>query len=268
MEVLDVHTSYWHRYVQLSRPAAPPAGESVSNPEFFRRLAAAMGMNDPHLRADDESLIRQALDSGHPWLDGITFETLLAQPVQKVRLAAEARPFLDTPVATPNGRFRLSPPPGAVVGPPPDDPAQDPYPFAFLTPAARETIKSTFGNVTSLRRGHPRPELLMAIEDMERLGIAPGARVRVVNGLGEVELTAVASAVPAPGTVVSYAVRWHHEDHGRNVNRLTPASIADFGGGATFYSARVAVQAVVPPGPGAAATSHAPARPPRPPNRN
>ena len=241
METTDLHTSYWHRYVQLARPATPPAGEAVSNPELFRRLARAMGLSDPALQADDLTLIREALDVDHPWLGGITLEALVQAPVQKVRLDAASRPFLDTPVATPGGRFRLAPPPGTAVGGPvaAEDEA---YPLSLLTPAAHETIKSSFGNVASLRRGHPRPELLMAAEDMARLGIRDGQEVRAHNARGAVRLTAVQSAVPQPGTVVSYAVRWNHEGGGKNVNQLTSADAADFGGGATFYSARVAVE--------------------------
>lgn len=242
METLDLHTSYWHRYVQLARPAAPPAGESVPNPELFRRLARAMGLSDPALQDDDMSLVAQALDSDNPWLDGITVERLLAEPVQKVRLAPHTRPFVDLPARTPDGRFRLAPPPGgglalAAHG---DDDAR--WPFALLTPAAHETIKSSFGNVTSLRRGHPEPEVLLAREDMDRLAIGEGERVRLHNDRGEAFARAVASTVPAPGTVVSYAVRWNHEDQGRNVNRLTSAEIADYGGGSTFYSARVGIE--------------------------
>ena len=243
MEVWDLHTSYWHRYVQLNRPAAPPPGEAVSNPEFFRRLARALGLEDEELQRDDLSLLREALATSHPWLEGITLERLMENPVQKLRLGAATRPFVDTPVALPEGRMRLMPPPGTLrqVAPPAAARADD---FHLLTPSSRETIKSSFGNVASLRQGHPVPELLMAEEDMRRLGISSGSRVRVHNERGEVVLTAVASDVPQPGTVVSYAVRWNHEAEGRNINRLTSQELADYGGGATFYSVRAKVQAI------------------------
>ncbi len=246
MEVLDLHTSYWHRYVQLNTPAAPPPGEAVSNPEFFRRLARALGIEDEAVQQDDRSLIRQALQTDHPWMRGITLEALLDQPVQKLRLPAQTRPFLDTPVETPHGKFRLQPPPGTAVGPTDAAELLGDGELYLLTPSTRETIKSSFGNVASLRRGHPVPELLMAREDQERFGIAPGEKVRVRNALGAVELTAVESAVPAPGTVVSYAVRWNHEAQGKNVNQLTSQELADFGGGATFYSVRVRLERLGP----------------------
>jgi anaerobic selenocysteine-containing dehydrogenase len=238
MEVWDLHTSYWHRYIQLNRPAADPPGEAVSNPEFFRRLARAMGLQHPALQASDWDLMRDALDTDHPWLAGITLETLLRDPVQRVRLDPMTRPFVDTRVTTPTGKLRLTPPPFDVDV---DEREDNRFPFHFISPSVRETIKSTFGNVESLKARRPVPELLVHPEDLRRLGITSGQTVRVYNHRGATWLRAVASDVPPPGTVVSYAVRWNHEAHGTNINQLTGEELADGGGGATFYSTRVAI---------------------------
>lgn len=242
-ETLDLHTSYWHRYLQLSRPVRPPAGEAVSNPEFFRRLARAMGLEDPRLFASDEDLVRDALDTDHPWLRGITLERLYEEPRQRVRLDPRTRPFVDTPVPTPSGRIRLQPPPwvGRMPAPPPDDGR-----LWLVSPAKRETIKSSFGNVESLRRHEPEPTLLVAPEDAARLGLADGARVRVENEQGAARFRLRVSDVPRPGTAVSYAVHWNRDGDGTNVNQLTSQRTADAGGGATFYAVRVAVRAELP----------------------
>lgn len=239
METWDLYTSYWHRYVQLNRPGAPPPGEAVSNPEFFRRLARAMDLHAPQLQDDDLSLIRQALDTDDPVMAGITLEALLEHPVQKLRIPLDSRPFVDTPVMTPDGKFRMTPPPGCATDIQEESARLGQRAFHLLTPSARETIKSSFGNVASVRRGHPAPELLMAEEDMRQLGVRQGEIVRVRNERGFVDMAVVRSEVPAPGTVVSYAVRWNHEAGGRNINQLTSANLADFGGGATFYDVRV-----------------------------
>lgn len=241
MEVRDLHTSYWHRYVQLSTPAAPPPGEAVSNPEFFRRLSRALGLSGPSLQADDDALLREALETDHPYMSGISLEALSENPVQRLRIAPQTRPFLDTPITTPTGKFRLIPPPGTAVERWEDAGDLGPSEFGLLTPSSRETIKSSFGNVASLLRSHPKPELLMAPEDMRRLGIGDGQAVLVQNDLGSLELIAVPSAVPQLGTAVSYAVRWNAEAGGRNVNQLTSSELADFGGGATFYATRVRI---------------------------
>jgi anaerobic selenocysteine-containing dehydrogenase len=243
-ETLDLHTSYWHRYLQLSRPVRPPAGDAVSNTEFFRRLAKAVGLTEPRLFASDEELIRDALDTDHPWMRGITLERLYAEPIQRVRLDPRMRPFVDTPIPTPSGRIRLKPPPWMKPVLPP---SRDDGRLWLISPAKRETIKSSFGNIESLRRHEPEPTLLLAPPDAERLGLTDGMLVSVENEQGAARFRLVVCDVPRPGTAVSYAVHWNRDGDGANVNQLTSQRTADAGGGATFYAAKVAVRAVTAP---------------------
>ncbi len=240
MESLDLHVSYWHRYVQLNQPATPPAGESVSNAEFFRRLARSMGLHGPELYASDEDLIGDALDSDHPWLDGITLESLKRNPVQKVRLDAHVRPFVDTPIQTPSGRLCLEPLP---VGGFSDPEVDSDYPLYLISPSARETIKSSFGNIASVQKRR-WPELLVAPEDLHWLNLAHGDWVWLESRNGRTPMVALESTVPQSGTVVSYAVRWNGQGQGTNVNQVTSARLSDMGGGATFYSVRVRLVAM------------------------
>jgi anaerobic selenocysteine-containing dehydrogenase len=72
VEHLDVMGSWGSRYVSLNLPAARPAGEAVSNMEFFRRLAKRLGLTEPYLYETDEQLARKVLASGHPYVKGIT----------------------------------------------------------------------------------------------------------------------------------------------------------------------------------------------------
>ncbi len=48
-EHLDLMYSWGTLYLTLNRPAIEPRGEAVSNSELFRRLAKAMGLDDPAL---------------------------------------------------------------------------------------------------------------------------------------------------------------------------------------------------------------------------
>lgn len=238
VEIQDLFVSYWHRYVQLGRPAADPLGESVSNSEFFRRLAHTMGISHPALSEDDESLIRTALDSSDPWMAGISYETLLRDPVQKVKLDTAVRPFLDTPIRTADGRFHIDPLPVGAGG---FAASSSPDEFYLLSPSRRETIKSSYGNVASVVKT-AEPELLMHPLDAHRQGVVDGQWVTVFNEWGETRMRIKPSEVAQPGTVVSYAVRWNGAAGGNNVNQLTPAGLSDYGGGATFYDARVRIR--------------------------
>ena len=66
LEHYDLHKAYGHLYLTLSRPAIAPLGEARSNTEFFRLLAARMGLDHPSLRETDEQMARQAMKLGPP----------------------------------------------------------------------------------------------------------------------------------------------------------------------------------------------------------
>ena len=63
LEHKDLVPSYGHLHLQLSSQAIEALGESCSNAELFRRLAARMGLEDECLRASDDHLIDDALAS-------------------------------------------------------------------------------------------------------------------------------------------------------------------------------------------------------------
>src|SRR5689334_5962895 len=76
LEHTDLYLAYGHYYLQLARPALPAPGEAKSNVEVFQLLAERMGFEDPELYESPDDMIRATLDSGHPFLDGITLERL------------------------------------------------------------------------------------------------------------------------------------------------------------------------------------------------
>jgi len=107
LEHWDVHTSYGHLYVTLNRPSIAPVGESLPNAEIFRRLASRMGLDDPELRDEDVTLIRQALDSTHPWMRGITFERLMEEGWARLDVPRDWRPYADPHPNTPSGKIQI-----------------------------------------------------------------------------------------------------------------------------------------------------------------
>ncbi|PSR23520.1 MAG: trimethylamine-N-oxide reductase [Sulfobacillus acidophilus] len=240
VEALDLYISYWHRYVQLSLPAVAPLGESVSNNEFFRRLAKTMGLTDPELQESDEGLIRTLLQSNHPWLEGISWDALVQHPVQKLKLPTDTRPYVDTAIPTRDERLHIEPF-FADAGRIWQDQSSSPDEFQLLSPARRETIKSSYANVRSVMKTST-PELLMHPEDLRRLRLQPGQWVSVYNAFGETRMVVQPSEVPPRGIVVSYAVHWNDGADGSNVNQLTSATLSDYGQGATFYDAWVRIR--------------------------
>ena len=108
IEHLDLGIAWGHLYLALNEPAIAPVGEALPNTEIFRRLAAAMGLDDPTFSDDDETLIRQLLDSDHPWLDGITYEHLTDHTWARLQIPAGTRPYVDTTPDTDDGRLHLT----------------------------------------------------------------------------------------------------------------------------------------------------------------
>ena len=107
LEHFDIHKSYGHLYVSLSEPAIAPLGEAVSNTELFRRLAAAMGLEDACLYDSDRELARQAFDWEDPRLRGIDLERLERDGYARLNVGAPHVPFAEGGFPTPSGKCEL-----------------------------------------------------------------------------------------------------------------------------------------------------------------
>src|SRR3954454_11846375 len=72
-EHLDVNDGYGHLYVHLNRKAVEPPGECLSTTVTFRRIAQAMGLEEPALYESDEAMARTLLGNErfeHLWEHG------------------------------------------------------------------------------------------------------------------------------------------------------------------------------------------------------
>ena len=106
IEHRDLLIAYGHLYLAWNEPAVPPAGECLPTTEIFRRLARAMGLDEPALYDSDETMARQVLDSGHPSLDGITLEELKARGWMRLNYPDPFVPFA-TGFPTPSGKLEF-----------------------------------------------------------------------------------------------------------------------------------------------------------------
>ena len=247
-ENLDLYKSYWHLYVQLSEPVLPPQGEARSNVRLFRELAAVLGFDEPCFRDTDEDLIRQALGSGSPRLEGITLESLRQLGWQRLNVSPTGL-FPDT-IPTPSGRIELYSRGLEAQGLPPlpaHTPLREPdtHPYWLITAPNHRFLNSTCSEDERLQRLEGEvPQLIVHPETAARNGLADGTPVRVFNERGSVMLTATVAADVLPDTVVTLGLWRDDPEIGLEaVNHLTPARSADMGGGATFFSTRVSLAA-------------------------
>jgi anaerobic selenocysteine-containing dehydrogenase len=247
LEHTDLYYSYGHYHLQLARPALQAPGETLSNNEIFRRLAARMGFADPCFRDTDDAMIRTLLDTRHPFLDGITLEQVDRKHSVRLKIGDPFLPFAKGGFGTPSGKCEFH---AETLGyePPVESRLGDPglnarYPLEMISPKNNEGMNSTFG----YRPEHDRQTALLKLhpEDAAPRHISEGDAVRVFNDRGQCMLRAEVSDTIASGVVAAPSVRWPKlAPDGNSANMLTSQRLTDQGGGATFYSCLVQVEKI------------------------
>ncbi len=262
LEHKELMGAYGHYTAQLSEQAIAPLGEARSNPWLFRALAQRMGFTESAFQATDDELIAAALDSKHPWLAGITLETLEQAKMQPLHLprnnAGEVLPFSDPSwFQTATGKAQLLPLPtwqaptesrggNGMAAEEAKAAGSQAFPLEFLPRKADNYMNTTFANLP----GHQSMErrsagvLEMHADDAAPRRITTGDAVEVFNVRGRIELVARVGTAVASG-VVAARLDWQKlSPAGANVNALTSQRLTDIGGGATFYSTLVEVARV------------------------
>jgi anaerobic selenocysteine-containing dehydrogenase len=265
LEHTDIQGAYGHYFVQMSKQAIEPVGESRSNVWLFGQLGQRMGFEEECFRDTPEDLIRQALaigEDGHsanPEMEHITYEALEEQghiPLGFHR-EPEVNPFLpytSETLPTPSGKVEFYSEAMAAAGqdplpafiPPTESRwgiAAEQYPLELLARKADNYMNSTFANLDGHRKMEARTNqrLEMHPEDAKTRSIVEGERVKVFNERGSLRLTVMLNA-DLPLGVVATRLDWAklHPD-GLNSNVLTSERLTDLGAGATFYSTLVEV---------------------------
>jgi anaerobic selenocysteine-containing dehydrogenase len=241
LEHTDLYFAYGHYFMQMARPALPRPGEVKPNVEIFRLLAERMGFDDACLRESEDDMIRAALASGSPYLEGITLERLERERFVRLNLGSPEQPFL--PFA--GGKADLSTD-GLDVRPCVESRLGDAalrmkYPLELVSSKNDDSMKSTFGNRAAVDA--QTSVLWMTAGDATERGIRSGDAVRVFNERGACVLRAQVSDGVRAGVVRAPSVRWNKRAPGGvGVNVLTSDRLTDMGGGPTFYSCLVQVE--------------------------
>ena len=247
LEHTDLYLAYGHYYLQFARPALPAPGEAKSNVEIFRLLAERMGFPESCFRESEDDMVRGLLDSGHPFVQGITIEQLEREHFVRLKIAPAGQPFLpfaNGGFGTPSGKCEFGadsldyePPIESRLG---SKELRTIYPLEMVSAKSHDSMNSTFGNES--RAGHQTSTLFLHESDAHSRGILTGDRVQMFNDRGSCVLVADVNGAVRPGVVWAPSVRWNKlAPDARNVNVLTSDRLADMGGGPTFYSCLVEV---------------------------
>jgi len=254
MEHTDCYKSYGHFYVQLARPVIPPEGEARSNWEVTRLLARAMGLRDPHFGKSEDDLIREALASGDPSVEGMTLDRLQAERAMRLRVGRPYLPFADG-APTPSGKVELVseslaregfpalPTYVPLVEGPDHAELVRRYPLQCIVPPNRFFLNSSFSQSELLRRRQRGPAVLLHPADAAARGIQSGDAVLVRSARGQARFTAELTDDTREGVAVVEGIWWSkHQPGGRGVNALTDDRTADMGGGPALHSNLVQVE--------------------------
>ncbi|MCB8948283.1 MAG: molybdopterin oxidoreductase family protein [Ardenticatenaceae bacterium] len=259
LEHVDLHKSYGHTYLTYNQPAIPPLGESKSNWEVMRLLAAELGFTEPWLRQSADEVIEELLTAtavSRPEFAGITLARLKEAGTIPLNIDPDV-PFADGRFPTPSGKVELYSQTMADMGLAPlpdwgnsvDSGGQDGavlngrFPseeaLTLLSAAAHHFVTSTFANQEALVGHEGEPFVEIHPEDAAQRGIADGEMVCLENGRGWCEFRAKVTHGVRRGVVASPKGRWSKWSNGRNVNWLTSDALGDMAGQSTFHSSRV-----------------------------
>ncbi|MBV9210375.1 MAG: molybdopterin oxidoreductase family protein [Acidobacteria bacterium] len=258
LEHFDLHKAYGHFYLAVNERAIPPLHQAKANTEVFRLLAARLGFTEDCLQDSDEEIARQALQSEHPSLAGITLEKLRERGWMRLNVADDFAPFAEGNFPTASGKCELFSEKLEGLGlpavpdfiPPRESRQSAPelarkFPLGLISPAAHAFLNSTFANLPKQLKQELKPFVEIHPEDALARGINDGDSVRLFNERGSCELFAVVTTRARTGVVVSPSVWWNKLSPGRtNINQLTSQTLSDMGGGATFYDALVEVEKI------------------------
>ncbi len=260
----ELQPAYGHYFLQMSDQAIEPLGECRSNVDLFRALAERMGFEEECFRESVDQMIDSALDSDHPWLQGIDRERLEREG--HVRLGFEKQfsdrsspfpdaflPFARGNFATPSGKAELYSEALKAQGLDPVVHFEPPgesrhtekakaFPLELLARKADNFLNSTFSNLPVIQEMEESGLLEMNANDACARRIANGDRVRIFNRRGDIVLRARVNGAVQPG-VVCARLHWAKlSPEGRNINVLTSEKLTDLGNSATFYSVLVEVE--------------------------
>ncbi len=251
LEHWDLVKPYGHLYLGLNRPAIDPVANSRPNSEIFRRIARAMGFDEPCFSQGDVSILEEFVGTQtDPCMSGLTWERFLSENFLRLNLPDPYLPFAKGRFPTPSGKCEFRSEAMARDGydalpthTPPATADLDPETLCCISPPAHSFLNSSFGNIEKFSRREGEPSLLLHPDDARARGVADKAQVVVANERGEVQLRARVRDDVVRGTVVASSILWRKLSPGRrNINWLTSPDETDMGAGALFFDVSVTVR--------------------------
>ena len=241
LEFDDIIFPYFHDTVSAQAKAAEPFGQSLPNQEIFRRLAKAMGFNEPELFESDASMIGRLL--AQTSFDG-DFGDLKKQGTAKLFPVPRVQ-FEGLTFATPSGRIEVRSDRLVEQGLPPvpvahADEAPEEGRLRLLTPAGEWLMNSSYGNDPKIAAQLGPAKVHLNAKDVARRNLAQGEVVRLSTKAGTIELTVNISADVPEGVALAHKSRWPSlRKGGSNINILNPGLRTDIANSTAVHGLEV-----------------------------
>jgi len=251
LEHVDLLAAYGNYYFSLSEQAIGKQGESLDNQEMFRRLARAMGYDEPCFSQSDEDMIRELIDPEvNPLFEGVSFEQLQRNGWARANTDSPRRLGVNSGKwPTPSGKIEIYSETLRDLGVGPlrahvDDTeglssaaAGGRYPLQVISAATHYFIGASFQHVPRLQEMMARPTFEVSAADARAREIGNGDYCRLFNDRGEVFGHALIVDGLLAGVIgTQQQLQGSRQRGGVNVNALVSQREADMGRGPVFFS--------------------------------
>lgn len=265
-ELEDIILSWGHNYLTYNSPCIDPPGETVSNREIFRRLAARMGFEEDCFKWSDSECLEKFVDWDSPACKGIDLDYLRKHGFARLAIGMpdERAPHKNGNFPTPSGKCEFLSETAAngnfVVGPfrqmyeafQPGEPLDtlpdyvrsresadtNPelaknYPLNIISPKSHAFLNSCYANMDRKLKQQGEQFVLVSEMDATTRGIKDGDQVRVFNDRGAFEGVAKLTDDVNAGVIVATVGYWRQLTKG-TVNTISSAEFVDMGHAASF----------------------------------
>lgn len=245
LEFDDLAGSYFHLSLGAQVKAMEPPGQALPNQEIFRRLAHAMGYEEPALYDDDATLIERLLGTfrGGTRFDELKRAGTLAVSDEPVILHRALK------FDTPSGRIEMASDRAEAMGlPRVAQPTADALPgedrLRLLSPAGHWQLNSSYGNDKRIGELMGEDCVYLHPHEAGRRQLREGTSVRLSSPTGALVRTLRLSDAVPPGVVLTYKTRWPKlSADGVNVNALNPGLRTDMADSTALHGVEVRIEA-------------------------
>jgi len=219
-EHFDINTSYFHQYLSLNEKAIEPVGDSKSNSDLFRALAAEMGLTSRELFEEDEKIARTLISKSR-MVEG-RYEQLEKRGYLKLKVP-DRKVF-----ETPSGKIELyseTAEAEGLGGLPSHVDVTGRFPYILISPVHKFLARSQYHQ----RWPAIRPVVYISEEDAAEERLEEKSSITLKNEFGRWEVDCEVSDAVPKGVLMTYSVLWPKLSGGTNVNFITTDYVQRYG---------------------------------------